>query len=471
MSLSVLDVAGVVLQNFLSQVAAVQMHIDLCGANVFVAEHGLYGAEVGAPLQQMGGKAVAEGVGADVFGDAGPLCVFLYEDKEADAAQMAASGGGDEDVVLFPRNDLQPLAHGKPGAEFAYGLSANGNEALFPPLSVHPYIAVFQKKVADFQRAEFGYPQPAAVEGLNDGPVPLPFGSACVNGANDVFNLFQAEHLGQMLAYLWAFEQCCGVVGDFLFQLQEAVEGAHATQRAGCAAGRCAFFPHLAGKLVQLFQGYRAEVYAFVGIIVEQFLQILAIGIQRVAAISAFQTQVSDVALNDVFVYNSTIVYLVFHIFFLTLYRQRYEFIMRIQIINGPNLNLLGVREPAIYGKRAWEDYLKDLRQRYPNVRIDYYQSNLEGDIINKIQEVGFDRDGIVLNAGAYTHTSVAILDAIKSVNTPTIEVHISNVHQREEFRHHSMISRGCMGVICGFGLDSYRLAIEAILTKSETEE
>ena len=230
-------------------------------------------------------------------------------------------------------------------------------------------------------------------------------------------------------------------------------------------------FAYLAGKLVQLFQGYCAEVYAFVGIIVEQFLQILAIGIQRVAAISAFQTQVSDVALNDVFVYNSTIVYLVFHIFFLTLYRQRYEFIMRIQIINGPNLNLLGVREPAIYGKRAWEDYLKDLRQRYPNVRIDYYQSNLEGDIINKIQEVGFDRDGIVLNAGAYTHTSVAILDAIKSVNTPTIEVHISNVHQREEFRHHSMISRGCMGVICGFGLDSYRLAIEAILTKSETEE
>ena len=144
---------------------------------------------------------------------------------------------------------------------------------------------------------------------------------------------------------------------------------------------------------------------------------------------------------------------------------------MRIQIINGPNLNLLGVREPAIYGKRAWEDYLKDLRQRYHNVRIDYYQSNLEGEIINKIQEVGFDRDGIVLNAGAYTHTSVAILDAIKSVNIPTIEVHISNVHQREEFRHHSMISRGCMGVICGFGLDSYRLAIEAILSKSETEE
>ena len=141
---------------------------------------------------------------------------------------------------------------------------------------------------------------------------------------------------------------------------------------------------------------------------------------------------------------------------------------MRIQIINGPNLNLLGVREPGIYGNCAWEDYLKTLRDRYPRVSIDYYQSNIEGEIINKIHEVGFSSDGIVLNAGAYTHTSVAILDAIKSVSTPTIEVHISNVHQREEFRHHSMISSGCMGVICGFGLDSYRLAIEAIINKAE---
>ncbi len=146
---------------------------------------------------------------------------------------------------------------------------------------------------------------------------------------------------------------------------------------------------------------------------------------------------------------------------------------MRIQIINGPHLNLLGVREPEIYGKRAWEDYLKELRNRYHDVRIDYFQSNLEGEIINMIQEVGFDRDGIVLNAGAYTHTSIAILDAIKSVSTPTVEVHISNVHQREEFRRHSVISPACMGVICGFGLDSYTLAVQAILNKvaSDAEE
>lgn len=141
---------------------------------------------------------------------------------------------------------------------------------------------------------------------------------------------------------------------------------------------------------------------------------------------------------------------------------------MRIQIINGPNLNLLGIREPEIYGKRTWEEYLKILRHRYPNIRIDYFQSNLEGEIINKIQEVGFDRDGIVLNAGAYTHTSIAILDAIRSVTTPTVEVHISNVQKREEFRRQSIITPGCMGVVSGFGLDSYRLAIEAIITKAE---
>ena len=144
---------------------------------------------------------------------------------------------------------------------------------------------------------------------------------------------------------------------------------------------------------------------------------------------------------------------------------------MRIQIINGPTLHLLGIREPEIYGKRAWEDYLKELRSRFPKVRIDYYQSNLEGEIIDKIQEVGFDRDGIVLNAGAYPHTSVAILDAIKSVTTPTVEVHISNVHQREEFRRKSIISPGCLGVICGFGLETYRLGIEALIDDASKKE
>jgi 3-dehydroquinate dehydratase-2 len=137
---------------------------------------------------------------------------------------------------------------------------------------------------------------------------------------------------------------------------------------------------------------------------------------------------------------------------------------MRIQIINGPNLNLLGRREPAIYGTSSFDDYLQQLQTRYPDVQIDYYQSNVEGLLIDKMQQVGFDVDGIVLNAGAYTHTSIALHDCIRSLPCPVVEVHISNVHQREEFRHHSMISAACRGVICGFGLDSYRLAIEALL-------
>ena len=135
---------------------------------------------------------------------------------------------------------------------------------------------------------------------------------------------------------------------------------------------------------------------------------------------------------------------------------------MKIQIINGPNINLLGKREPSIYGAVSFEDYLADLKRAYHDIEIEYYQSN----VINKIHEVGFDYDGIVLNAGAYTHTSIALQDAIRAVTAPVIEVHISNVHAREEFRHKSMISCACVGVICGFGLVSYRLAIEALLMK-----
>lgn len=137
--------------------------------------------------------------------------------------------------------------------------------------------------------------------------------------------------------------------------------------------------------------------------------------------------------------------------------------LMKIQIINGPNLNLLGVREPGIYGSESFDDYLPRLRRLFPDVEIDYYQSNVEGELINKLQEVGFSADGIVLNAGAYTHTSVALHDCIRAIKSPVVEVHISNVHQREEFRRHSFISPACKGVICGFGLDSYRLAIEGL--------
>lgn len=141
---------------------------------------------------------------------------------------------------------------------------------------------------------------------------------------------------------------------------------------------------------------------------------------------------------------------------------------MKIQIINGPNLNLLGTREPGIYGSTTFEDCLEKLRRQHPRVEIDYFQSNIEGELIDKLQQTGFSCDGIVLNAGAYTHTSIALLDCIRSLKSPVIEVHISNVHRREEFRHRSMIAPACMGVICGFGMDSYRLAVEAIMHTKE---
>ena len=139
---------------------------------------------------------------------------------------------------------------------------------------------------------------------------------------------------------------------------------------------------------------------------------------------------------------------------------------MKIQIINGPNINLLGKREPAIYGSQSFDDYLVELKQVYPQVEFEYFQSNIEGEMINKIHQIGFDYDGIILNAGAYTHTSIALQDAIRAVTSPVIEVHISNVHAREEFRHRSMISCACLGVIAGFGMVSYRLAVEALLNK-----
>lgn len=137
---------------------------------------------------------------------------------------------------------------------------------------------------------------------------------------------------------------------------------------------------------------------------------------------------------------------------------------MKIIIINGPNLNLLGKREPEVYGSETFEDYFSKLQFKFKDVELEYFQSNIEGELISKIQEIGFSYDGIVLNAAAYTHTSVGIGDAVKAVETPVIEVHISNTHKREEFRHVSYISPVASGVILGFGLKSYDLAIESFL-------
>jgi 3-dehydroquinate dehydratase-2 len=137
---------------------------------------------------------------------------------------------------------------------------------------------------------------------------------------------------------------------------------------------------------------------------------------------------------------------------------------MKIIIINGPNLNLLGKREPEIYGGLSFDTFIKGLKRKYSSVDISYFQSNIEGELINKIQEVGFSYDGIILNAAAYTHTSVGIGDAVKAITTPVIEVHISNTFSREEFRHHSFISTNAKGIIIGFGLKSYELALQSFL-------
>ncbi|MCK9612062.1 MAG: type II 3-dehydroquinate dehydratase [Bacteroidales bacterium] len=135
---------------------------------------------------------------------------------------------------------------------------------------------------------------------------------------------------------------------------------------------------------------------------------------------------------------------------------------MKLIIINGPNLNLLGVREKDIYGDKSFEAYFAELQEKFKNIILEYYQNNVEGEIINKLHEVGFAYDGIILNAGGYTHTSVAIADAVASIKSPVVEVHISNIFSREEFRRQSLLSPVCKGVISGFGLDTYRLAIES---------
>jgi 3-dehydroquinate dehydratase-2 len=137
---------------------------------------------------------------------------------------------------------------------------------------------------------------------------------------------------------------------------------------------------------------------------------------------------------------------------------------MKIQIINGPNLNLLGKREPETYGSESFESYFEKLKSRFPSPMLNYFQSNVEGEIINQIQKVGFDFDGIVLNAGAYTHTSIAIHDAIGAIKTPVVEVHISNIYAREEFRHKSLITSKCAGLITGFGMEGYAMAVSYLV-------
>lgn len=143
---------------------------------------------------------------------------------------------------------------------------------------------------------------------------------------------------------------------------------------------------------------------------------------------------------------------------------------MKIIIINGPNLNLLGIREKSVYGSHAFEPYFRNLREQFPHIYLDYFQSNVEGELIDKLHEVGFSYTGIILNAGGYTHTSVAISDAIAAIHTPVIEVHISNVYAREDYRHKSLLSKNCMGIITGLGLDGYTLALVHLISKMQLQ-
>ena len=144
---------------------------------------------------------------------------------------------------------------------------------------------------------------------------------------------------------------------------------------------------------------------------------------------------------------------------------------MKIVIINGPNLNLLGVREKSIYGKESFESYFASLTRRFPQTGLVYFQSNVEGELINKLHQEGFNASGIILNAGGYTHTSIALADAISAITTPVLEVHISNIYARESFRHHSYLSSRCVGVICGLGLEGYRLAVEYFLQTNNEKD
>ena len=141
---------------------------------------------------------------------------------------------------------------------------------------------------------------------------------------------------------------------------------------------------------------------------------------------------------------------------------------MKITIINGPNLNLLGKREPEIYGSQSFEDYFKTLVQKFPDLELAYYQSNVEGELVNKLHEIGFEHDAILLNAGAYTHTSVAVSDAIAGISTPVLEVHISNIYKRETFRHKSIISKECVGMIAGLGLKGYELGLQYFIDQKK---
>lgn len=266
-----------------------------------------------------------------------------------------------------------------------------------------------------------------------------------------------------MFALLGRFEEFRRVVLYITIEDEEMEKLTHTAEYACLRAGAHAYIHERGGEMLQVLEGDIGGLQLLMVEIYQEFLQIALIGIESIGRITTLQLKVTIVAANDISI--GILGFFHYSSYFCTKIIKTSEK-MKIIIINGPNLNLLGVREPGIYGNESMESYLPKLRAMYPEVDIEYFQSNVEGLLIDKMQEVGFSYDGIILNAGAYTHTSIALLDCIRSLRTPVIEVHLSQVASREEFRHKSVIGPACKGTIAGFGLDSYRLAIESLRGK-----
>ena len=310
-------------QDFLSQMTPIDMHVNLRRRDVLVSQHRLNGSQIGSSLQQMSGKAVAESVWTDDFLDISKLGILLDVDEETDATHVATAFGGDKDIIFLAWLYLDTLSSHKPPAKFLDGFPADWNKTLLASFPMHAYETFFEKEVADFQVAKLAHSQAAAIEHLDDGTVALPLWLTHVDHSLYAVYFLQAQHFWQMLSDLWTLEQFCRVGGNLLFQSEEAVKGAHSAQDASCASRRHSQVSQRACKMVQLLQGYLPVIDAFVGIIVEQLLQVFDVCIQRVVCVRTFQSEVLDIASKYTFLHNSGIIYLEFHNFFLSLPRQK----------------------------------------------------------------------------------------------------------------------------------------------------
>ena len=357
----------------------------------------------------------------------------------------------------------------KPALKLGDGLAGDGNEALLGAFSLHTDELFVEIEVAQLEVYELRDAQSAREEHLHDGHIALGFLLAAGgNGCFQAVDLLRGEHLGQVVRLVGRLEKLGGVVVYIAVEEQKPVERTHSAEYAGLRARPYAEVGERGREVLKVVESGLEKLFLLAVEIRQQLVEVAQICLYGVGRIASRQLQVAAIGINAI-------------LFVFLCHTTRFYYFcrkvagvppcksnkktrnMRILIVNGPNLNLLGTREPGIYGRMTMESYLEILRKEYPQVEIDYYQSNVEGLLIDKLQQEGFTCDGIVLNAGAYTHTSVALLDCIRSLKSPVVEVHISNVHAREEFRNHSMISPACKGVIAGFGMDSYRLAVEAL--------